>query len=608
MIKLNDEKLPKNLKTGLKKLAEHGFVQLEKDGLTVTAAKGVVTDFHKTKERLEIVYQSERHFYMALAHSAGVEEGTGEIRGRLKRLGFMLDCSRNAVPKIDTVKRLICLLVMFGYSYLELYTEETYELPDEPYFGYKRGRYRVEELKEIISFAELFQMEIVPCIQTLGHLERLSRWKPYEEHMDNKEVLLVGDERTYALIRKSLKFCKEIFHTNRINIGTDEADLGLGKYLQIHGYQSKDKIYLEHLKRVFELCKEEGFYPEFWADALYHTTCSEEEIQSLFDGTQTAIYWDYYNDDAKFHGDKLELLQRYAKKVSYAGGVWRWIGYAPSNSYGEKILDAAYEAVEERQVDDILLTAWGDDGAECSNFAVIPNLCYLAEKCYDSDVQVERMLQELTGYSYQEWKMCDSLNKVAPEGVEILHNPAKYLLHNDYLLGLMDYNIPDNAGEIYERLFSVFQDYGKRKTSFSYIFQTYAMLAQALIRKSTYSKRLYKAYQIKDREMLQRLSEELEGIQADIKEFYHAFRNQWMTENKSVGFEVMDVRIGGMIMRADTVQQLLQEYLSGQTDCIYELEEEQLDCTCGKFSGNEKYAPEIIEWADAYTRNRIMGL
>ena len=65
-----------------------------------------------------------------------------------KRFGVMLDCSRNAVMKVETVKRFIDHLQIMGYNALELYTEDTYEIKDEPRFGYLRGRYTGEEIKD----------------------------------------------------------------------------------------------------------------------------------------------------------------------------------------------------------------------------------------------------------------------------------------------------------------------------------------------------------------------------------------------------------------------------------------------------------------------------
>ena len=55
-----------------------------------------------------------------------------------KRFGAMLDCSRNAVMTPQKVKEYADLLKKMNYNMLMLYTEDTYEIPDEPYFGYLR--------------------------------------------------------------------------------------------------------------------------------------------------------------------------------------------------------------------------------------------------------------------------------------------------------------------------------------------------------------------------------------------------------------------------------------------------------------------------------------
>ena len=66
-----------------------------------------------------------------------------------KMLGFMLDCSRNAVMKPAEVKEFALLLKKMGYNTLMLYTEDTYELDGHEFFGHFRGRFSKDELKEL---------------------------------------------------------------------------------------------------------------------------------------------------------------------------------------------------------------------------------------------------------------------------------------------------------------------------------------------------------------------------------------------------------------------------------------------------------------------------
>ena len=59
---------------------------------------------------------------------------------KIKNLGVMVDCSRDACYKPEAVEEFISVIARMGYDMLMLYTEDTYELEDEPYFGYMRGR------------------------------------------------------------------------------------------------------------------------------------------------------------------------------------------------------------------------------------------------------------------------------------------------------------------------------------------------------------------------------------------------------------------------------------------------------------------------------------
>ena len=68
----------------------------------------------------------------------------------VKRFGVMLDMSRNAVMRPEEVKHFAKLLRSFGYNMIQLYTEDTYEVDNEPYFGYMRGRYTKAQLADIV--------------------------------------------------------------------------------------------------------------------------------------------------------------------------------------------------------------------------------------------------------------------------------------------------------------------------------------------------------------------------------------------------------------------------------------------------------------------------
>lgn len=130
---------------------------------------------------------------------------------RFSTNGLMLDCSRNAVASLPTLKTLIRQLALMGHNTLMLYTEDTYTVEGQPYFGYMRGRYTETELRELDEYASSFGIELVPCIQTLAHLQSALQWDAYRDIRDIDDILLADDERTYALIADMIGACRRLF-------------------------------------------------------------------------------------------------------------------------------------------------------------------------------------------------------------------------------------------------------------------------------------------------------------------------------------------------------------------------------------------------------------
>ena len=148
---------------------------------------------------LYISCREEAHYYRALNRALHhLKEECYCYREELffERNGLMLDCSRNAVFTVEKIKSILQTLARLGMNVLMLYTEDTYEVEKEPYFGIYRGRYTRDELREIDSYASVLGIELVPCIQTLAHLHNALKWPEMEEVRDSADILQVGKEET----------------------------------------------------------------------------------------------------------------------------------------------------------------------------------------------------------------------------------------------------------------------------------------------------------------------------------------------------------------------------------------------------------------------------
>ena len=511
--------------------------------------------------------------------------------GNIRSLGVMVDCSRDAVYTVGALKKYISLLAKMGYNSLQLYTEDTYEADGEPQFGYLRGRYSKAELKELDAYAKGVGIELIPCIQTLAHLGGITRWQEYGSITDTGDILLAGEERTYELIGHMFQTCAECFTSRRINIGMDEAHMvGLGAYLDKHGYRDRFAILSEHLKRVCAIAGQYGFRPMMWSDMFFRLAnngayyCSGSEIpQSVIEAVPEnveLIYWDYYSRDKAHYDGMIRAHQQFRNKLVFAGGAMSWIGFAPNNRFSIEACRAAMQSCAENGVDDVFITCWKDDGAECSLFASLPALFYAAEAAHGNadETASEKKFRKITGADMRTFLAMDSVNLCGGEGG--MNNPSKYMLYSDPFLGIFDKTAEGHGGEEFAAAGKALKA-GEKNARFGYIFKTLAALCDVLEIKYTLGIRTREAYRRKDKDALGTIAGEYKELEKRLDKFYKRFAEQWERECKPNGFEKHDLRLGGLKQRVRHCRKRLRKYCAGELRSLPELEEEILP-----FGGN----------------------
>lgn len=489
-------------------------------------------------------------------------------------LGVMLDCSRNAVMNVEEVKRFITLIAKMGYNQLQLYTEDTYEIEGEPLFGYKRGRYTEAELKELDDFAFKAGVELVPNIQTLAHLGGLLRWSQYSKLYDIDDILMVGDEETYALIEKMIAACRKCFRSDKIHVGMDEAHrLGKGKYRDVNGERVRSDILAEHLDRVCAIADKYGFKPMMWSDMFYRLSFTGTDVGSRIPENLTVVHWDYYHVEEEEYLTKLTTHKSWTDRVVFAGGARKWDGLIPHNYVSLLVHEAAFNACIKTGVRDAVITMWGDNGAEASAYSVLPTLCHaacLADGITDMD-EIKDKFREWVGCEFDDFMLLDGPDKLGEKGK--IYNPSKYQLYNDCFLGLFNDNVlPEDAAR-YADCGAKLTEAAERVGDYAAVFKAAAALCNVLASKADLGIRTRTAYEQKDTETLHLLVAEYAMLEGKVDEYYYAFRDQWYRENKPHGFETHDYRIGGLKMRIRNNKEQLAAYLRGDVNAIPELEE-----------------------------------
>lgn len=505
--------------------------------------------------------------------------------------GMMLDMSRGGVMTVEAVKGMIDAHAALGLNLMMLYTEDTYTVPEAPYLGYLRGRYTEKELREMDDYAAESGVELVPCVQTLAHLEQFLQWDVNRDIKDNDCVLMIDEPKTYAWIRAALTALRRCFRTNRIHIGMDEAHgVGLGEYYQKHGAVNRFELLNRHLNRVVDICKELGFKPIMWSDMFYRlgsknndyydtdAVVPESAIAQIPD--VALCYWDYYHTDEQFYAGMLKGHRKMGKEVVFAGGIWTWSGILPHVRKTNATMYPALRACLKAGIGTVLATLWGDDGCETDYRLALNQLpiysehVWLGEDC--TRAEVERMGERLTGLS----ETCfNAMGTFYADDDD--HRPGKGLFYCDPLYPLTEglWDLTGYREGLEEGIKTLERHLDDSRCE-------YAWLAMRIaLEKLNWVNELRPAYLRGDKAVvLTMANEKLPAMRELYVKMMSVWREQWESGRKRNGWETICARLGAVIARLDDVQRILLRWADGTIECVEELDETPLPASrlCGR--------------------------
>lgn len=487
---------------------------------------------------------------------------------------------------VEACKRYLDHLASLGLNLFVMYMEDTYTVPEYPYFGHLRGRYTPEELKEIDAYAASMGIELLPQIQTLAHLGQFLQWRDDEHLKDTPYCLLADDEETYAFIEDEIRSIRSCVRTNRIHIGMDEAhNMGLMRYYAKHGPVDRFELLKRHLKRVTDICEKYHFHPMMWSDMFFRLGSKDNEYydmdshipQSVIDGLPDVdvVYWDYYHMEPEWYEHMLCEHERMGANTVFAGGIWTWSGFLPQVERNDATMYPALRACAAHHIKTVMATMWGDDGNETDFFLALSQLPIFSEFCWRGPeckrADVTHMAETLTGLKEETYAGFGHFYRDVSDD-----RTGKGLVYCDLLYHLLPGN-PDLEAAIkrYQEGRKMLSANAEHPQSVyaSALFDVVILKAQTILK-------IRSAYAQKDLSALREVS------QKDIPELISLYeklqaihRKQWLASYKRNGWEQFPLRYGSVIGRAKDVALALLEYADGKIDKIDELEAPMLDPT-----------------------------
>lgn len=583
---------------GVGLLAEELDFSKERNGFLITVKKRpgnlniVVSD-----DAAKIEYSEKSHFFRGLNQVLGHLKQDKKIEieevPQFKSCGAMLDASRNGVLKVEKVKFLLRKMATMGFNQLMMYTEDTYEVKELPYFGYMRGRYTSEEIREMDSYAQILGIEMIPCIQTLAHLREALKWEYADDIRDTDDILLLGEEKTYDFLNKIISSAIEPYRTNRIHIGMDEAhELGLGRYLDKNDYTHRYELMNQHLTEVTKITDNLQLKPMIWSD-MYFTLGSEKNTvydpDALFPSKMVEqipdvqlVYWNYYQHQKEEYINMFNKHMELKKDIIFAGGIWTWNGIVPNYSKTWFASNAGLQAAKEVGIKEVFATMWGDNGQETSLLTVLPGLQLFAEHAFSRKIVKEKIKTNFkfcTDSNLDDFLIISKLDEVPSVSKYNLNSSmtAKVLLWQDLLIGLYDKNIEGlPLNNYYNDLTKQLEIARDRNKNFYNLFDFYAKLAKVLSIKAELGIQLKEMYIDDQKEKMKKKIQTIHLLKEEVNILRIAHRTLWLDNNKPFGWEVLDIRYGGLLSRIETTIYRLTTWVEGGSSNIEELDAKRL--------------------------------
>jgi hexosaminidase len=297
--------------------------------------------------------------------------------------GFMLDISRDRVPTLETLFRLIDDLASLKMNQLQLYIEHTFAYAGHEIVWKDADPLTAEEIEKLDAYCRARHIELVPNQNSLGHMERWLKHAPYRHLAELADGFITNEgtwrePTTVAPIDESFELIRDLydqllphFSSRRLNVGCDEPwELGQGRSKTID--PNTGAVYFSWLKRLYEDLTRRGYEMMFWGDIIIH----HPEFIPQLPRDIIVMEWGY---EASHPFDK--HCQRYAEAgipfyVCPGSSSWNALVGRVTNAVGN-IRAAAYQGLVHGALG-CLITDWGDNGHWQPLIAAYPGIVYTA--------------------------------------------------------------------------------------------------------------------------------------------------------------------------------------------------------------------------------------
>jgi hypothetical protein len=272
--------------------------------------------------------------------------------------GVMLDVSRGKVPTLATLKGIVDFCVRVKLNVLMLYVEHTFRFRRHPQIGAGSSPLDAETLRELDAYAAARHVQLVPSLQSLGHMDHVLNLPAYAHLAETERnwTLSPALPGTYELLADLYDEFLPNFRSGLFNANCDETfDLGLGRAAAMREELGGGGPFLAHVRRVRELAGSHGKRTLIWADMVH----AHPERLAEFEDDFVFLDWWY---EAELDFDRVARFAERGVAFWVCPGTSSWNCLFPRVENSLRNIEGWADAARRHGAGGLLVTDWGDFG------------------------------------------------------------------------------------------------------------------------------------------------------------------------------------------------------------------------------------------------------